>query len=179
METSTSELSQYTISNLQDCDRENGTTVVISPNEIIMKVESDDKIIAQCLEINGLENDEEDDDDDDDANSKEDCDENEFSNEENLMEDSESRKVLRRKKNKRPRKKYEKIPRLSRIYTCVDCPETFSRLSQLRAHSRIHNEDQTEVRVYFMDLFINFSFTDTLTWLNCLMGFFFFFFCHR
>ncbi|XP_064087709.1 zinc finger protein ZFP2-like isoform X1 [Macrobrachium nipponense] len=141
METSATELSQYTISNIQDCEREHGTTVVISPNEIIMKVETDDKIIQQCLEINGLENDE---DEEDDLVGVKDCDENEFSNEENVVEDSETRKVLRRKKSKRPRKKYEKIQRLSRIYTCVDCPETFSRLSQLRAHSRIHTEDQTE-----------------------------------
>ncbi|KAG7173658.1 Myoneurin-like 1, partial [Homarus americanus] len=130
----------YSLVNIQNCDRENGTTGLVSPNEITMKIENvaEEKFLQECLAINELEN-------DDLAEIKKDIEESEKeSNDENIGEGSNGRRTLRRKKNKRPRKKYEKIQRLTRIYTCVDCPETFSRLSQLRAHSRVHTEDQTE-----------------------------------
>nr|XP_045592820.1 zinc finger protein 2-like [Procambarus clarkii] len=131
----------YSIVNIQNCHRENGTTGLVSASEITMKIESvvEDKFIQECLAITELEN------EDELIDIKKDMeDSDKDSNDENIGESSNGRRGLRIKKNKRPRKKYEKIQRLTRIYTCVDCPETFSRLSQLRAHSRIHTEDQTE-----------------------------------
>ncbi|XP_037777888.1 zinc finger protein 431-like [Penaeus monodon] len=132
----------YSVVNVQNFSEENGTAEIVSSSEITMKIEniSEENLIQECLAIDGLENDGE------LTTIKEDVeDSDKYSNEENVGEGSDSsRRLLRRKKGKRPRKTYEKIQRLTRIYTCVDCPETFSRLSQLRAHSRVHTEDQTE-----------------------------------
>ena len=60
-------------------------------------------------------------------------------------------------RNRKPKKKYEKVQRFSRMYTCVQCPQTFSRLSQLRSHSKLHLDDQFEVKHYIFYSCLDYS----------------------
>ena len=69
-------------------------------------------------------------------------------------EDDQAPEMLRRSCRNRKPKKYEKIQRLMRMYTCVHCPQTFSRLSQLRSHSKLHL-DEVSLLLFIKNSFVS------------------------